>query len=94
MQQIINYIYYTKGMTTIIDLTEQMEDILTALISEDRDDRQKEELIRQLLSVVGKMRTHKNADKIVRADLYIHVDDDGEEWDEFFKEHRPFVKKP
>jgi len=94
MQQIINYIYYTKGMTTIINLTEQMEDILTALITKDHDGRQKEELIGQLLSVVEEMRTHKNADKIERADLYIHVDDNGEEWNEFFKEHRLFVKKP
>jgi len=92
MQQIIYYIYYTKIMTRIMDLTEQMENILTALITEDRDDRQKE-LAEQLLSVVRQMRTHKNADKIERADLYIHVDDGGEEWDDFFKEHNMFVKK-
>jgi len=79
-------------MTTIIDLTEQMEDILTALIAKECDDRRKEELIGQLLSVVGQMRTHKNADKILRADLYVHVDDDGEEWDEFFNERGLFVK--
>jgi hypothetical protein len=85
MQPIINPAYNAGIMTKIIDLTEQMEGILTELISKDHDDDQRKKLIEQLLSVIEQMRTHKNADKIERADLYIHVDDDGEEWNEFFE---------
>ncbi len=78
-------------MPKIMELTEEMEDLLSKLVSKDNDEDRKKETVRQILSVADRMRAHKNANRIMRADLYVHVDDD-EEWKEFLEGRTSWIK--
>jgi hypothetical protein len=71
-------------MSTIMQLTEQMSDLLSELIMKDIDSGRKEEISEQIMSLADKIKTHKNAQDIAYVELWIQVENK-EEWGEFSK---------